>query len=136
MSDPSASISFMEACWRDLVLGIVQTNITRTRSHLVDSVFADFEPTILAIFFTLAGLHLTTEHLGTAGLLAVLYFLARAVGKYFAADLAMRSGATVVPAFEDPHIIAGQGTAALVTALVPSSSPRCPLFRLPPPAQL
>lgn len=73
-----------------LVLGIVQTNITRTRSHLVDSVFADFEPTILAIFFTLAGLHLTTEHLETAGLLAVLYFLARVVGKYFAADLAMR----------------------------------------------
>ncbi|MAI77581.1 MAG: hypothetical protein CL917_01425 [Deltaproteobacteria bacterium] len=73
-----------------LVLGMVQTNITRTRSHLVDSVFADFEPTILAIFFTLAGLHLTTEHLGTASLLAVAYFVARAVGKFFAADLAMR----------------------------------------------
>jgi len=73
-----------------LVLGIVQTNITRTRSHLVDSVFADFEPTILAIFFTLAGLHLTTEHLGTASLMAVSYFLARALGKYAAADLAMR----------------------------------------------
>jgi len=73
-----------------LVLGMVQTNITRTRSHLVDSVFADFEPTILAIFFTLAGLHLTTEHLGTAGLMALVYFLARGVGKFFAADLAMR----------------------------------------------
>ena len=73
-----------------LVLGVVQTNITRTRSHLVDSVFADFEPTILAIFFTLAGLHLTTEHLGTASLLAIAYFLARVFGKYFAADLAMR----------------------------------------------
>lgn len=73
-----------------LVLGVVQTNITRTRSHLVDSVFADFEPTILAIFFTLAGLHLTTEHLGTASLLAITYFSARVFGKYFAADLAMR----------------------------------------------
>jgi len=73
-----------------LVLGVVQTNVAQTRSHLVDSVFADFEPVILAVFFTLAGMHLTTEHLGTAGMLAGLYFAARMAGKWLAADLAMR----------------------------------------------
>jgi len=73
-----------------LVLGVVQTNVAQTRSHLVDSVFSDFEPVILAVFFTLAGMHLSTDHLGTAGLLAALYFAARMAGKWIAADLAMR----------------------------------------------
>jgi Kef-type K+ transport system membrane component KefB/mannitol/fructose-specific phosphotransferase system IIA component len=85
-------VSPMLAC---VVLGLVQTNITKTRSHLVDSVFADFEPAILAIFFTLAGMHLTTEHLGAAGGVAVVYFAARFGGKLLSADLAMRlAGAT------------------------------------------
>lgn len=78
-----------------LVLGAVQTNIARTRSHVVDSVFSDFEPTILAIFFTLAGMHLTTAHLAAAGAIAVIYFFARMAGKIVAANLAMRlAGAT------------------------------------------
>ena len=88
----SLGVSPLLAC---LVLGIVQTNITRVRSHLVDSVFADFEPTILAIFFTLAGLHLDTVHLQQAGFMAFAYFLARAAGKWLAANSAMRlAGAT------------------------------------------
>jgi len=78
-----------------LVLGVVQTNLTRSRSHLIDSVFADFEPTILAIFFTLAGMHLSLEHLLPAGLLAVVYFSTRVAGKLISADVAMRlAGAT------------------------------------------
>jgi mannitol/fructose-specific phosphotransferase system IIA component (Ntr-type) len=69
--------------------------VTQTRNHLVDSVFADFEPTILAIFFTLAGMHLTTEHLATIGTIAMVYFAARFSGKLMAANLAMRlAGAT------------------------------------------
>lgn len=85
-------VSPLLAC---LVLGVVQTNVTQARSHLVDSVFADFEPVILAVFFTLAGMHVSTEHLGTAGLLAGLYFVARIGGKWLAANLAMRvAGAT------------------------------------------
>jgi PTS system fructose-specific IIC component len=88
----SLGVSPMLAC---VVLGLVQTNITKTRSHLVDSVFADFEPAILAIFFTLAGMHLTTDHLGAAGVVAVVYFTARFGGKLLSADLAMRAaGAT------------------------------------------
>lgn len=80
-------LSSLLAC---LVLGAVQTNVARTRSHVVDSVFADFEPTILAIFFTLAGMHLTTSHLAAAGAIAAAYFVARVAGKMLAAGLAMR----------------------------------------------
>ncbi len=80
-------VSPMLSC---LVLGVVQTNVTQTRSHLVDSVFADFEPVILAVFFTLAGMHLDVSHIGTVGTLAGLYFVARMGGKWLAADLAMR----------------------------------------------
>jgi PTS system fructose-specific IIC component len=83
----SLDVSPLLAC---VVLGAVQTNIAPTRSHVVDSVFANFEPTILAIFFTLAGMHLTTSHLSAAGVVAVAYFCTRAVGKISSASLAMR----------------------------------------------
>ena len=88
----SAGISPMLAC---LVLGAVQTNIARSRTHLVDSVFDNFEPAILTVFFTLAGMHLSLEHLEQAGFLVLLYFLARLAGKLLAADVALRAaGAT------------------------------------------
>jgi Kef-type K+ transport system membrane component KefB/mannitol/fructose-specific phosphotransferase system IIA component len=81
-------ISPMLAC---LVLGAVQTNITHARSHLVDSVFSNFEPAILTVFFTLAGMHLSLRHLEGVWLLAVLYFVARLAGKLLSADLALRA---------------------------------------------
>ena len=84
----AVGISPMLAC---LVLGAVQTNITHSRSHLVDSVFDNFEPAILTVFFTLAGMHLSLEHMERAGLLVLLYFLARLGGKLLAADLALRA---------------------------------------------
>ena len=78
-----------------LVLGLVQTNIARERSHLVDSVFANFEPVILAVFFTLAGMHLSLDHLWRAGLVATLLFAARIAGKLMSARLALQlAGAT------------------------------------------
>jgi NhaP-type Na+/H+ or K+/H+ antiporter len=78
-----------------LVMGFVQTNITKARSQLVDSIFADFEPAILAVFFTLAGMHLSFEHAVLAGLASLLLFLARAGGKTLAARIAMKlAGAT------------------------------------------
>jgi len=83
----SLGISPMLAC---LVLGAVQTNITHSRSHLVDSVFDNFEPAILTVFFTLAGMHLSFDHLEHAGILVLLYFVARFGGKLLAADLALR----------------------------------------------
>lgn len=83
----SLGISPMLAC---LILGAVQTNITHSRSHLVDSVFDNFEPAILTVFFTLAGMHLSFDHLEHAGILVLLYFVARFGGKLLAADLALR----------------------------------------------
>jgi Kef-type K+ transport system membrane component KefB len=78
-----------------LVMGFVQTNITKARRQLVDSVFADFEPVILVVFFTLAGMHLSFDHVVLAGLAALLLFGARAAGKLLAARVAMRvAGAT------------------------------------------
>ncbi len=85
-------VSPLLAC---LFLGIIQTNITPSREHLVDSIFSDFEPAILTVFFTLAGMSLSLEHASAAGLTAILLFFARFAGKLVAADLAMRlAGAT------------------------------------------
>jgi len=79
-------VSPLLAC---LFLGFAQTNLTRTRDKLVDSVFADFEPAILAAFFTVAGMELTLEHAGLAGLVALVFVAARVGGKVLAARLAM-----------------------------------------------
>ena len=84
----SLGVSAMLAC---LVLGAVQANITHSRSHLVDSVFNNFQPAILTVFFTLAGMHLSFEHLEHAGILIGLYFVARLAGKLLSADLALRA---------------------------------------------
>jgi PTS system fructose-specific IIC component len=83
----SLGVSPLLAC---LFLGFIQTNITPTRSHLVDSIFADFEPAILTVFFTLAGMHVSLEHAASAGMVAALLFGSRVFGKLLAANLAMR----------------------------------------------
>jgi PTS system fructose-specific IIC component len=83
----SLEVSPLLAC---LFLGIVQTNVSRARDQLVDSVFANFEPAILTVFFTLAGMHLSLDEMGIAGPVALVYFLARIAGKLVAANLAMR----------------------------------------------
>ncbi|MGH0035603.1 MAG: PTS sugar transporter subunit IIA [Myxococcota bacterium] len=82
----SVGVSPLLAC---LFLGFVQTNLTRTRGKLVDAVFADFEPVILTVFFTLAGMELTLEHAGHAGLVAALFVTARGVGKLVSGQLSM-----------------------------------------------
>ncbi len=84
----SIGISALLSC---LVLGAVQANITHSRAHLVDSVFANFEPAILTVFFTLAGMHLSIDHLESAGILVVLYFATRFGGKMLAAEVALRA---------------------------------------------
>ncbi len=84
--------SSLMAC---MFLGLTQTNVLRRRDMVVDTVFAHFEPAILAVFFTLAGMDLTLDHAGIAGALAVVFFAARALGKIAAGSLAMRlAGAT------------------------------------------
>ncbi len=73
-----------------LFLGMVQTNRTPERGKLVDQVFSDFEPAIMAVFFTLAGMNLHFEEMALTGLASVLYFFLRAGGKLLAVDIAMR----------------------------------------------
>ena len=87
-----ASLSPLLAC---MSLGVVQTNLNPARDRLVDSVFVNFEPAILCTFFTLAGFHLSFEHALEVGVVALVFFAARIVGKLAAADVAMRlAGAT------------------------------------------
>lgn len=86
------AVSPLLAC---LFLGLVQTNLSSKRERLVDQIFSDFQPAILAVFFTLAGMHLSLQSAAAAGFLAVLQFGGRATGKVLAANLAMRwAGAT------------------------------------------
>lgn len=80
-------VSPLLAC---LFLGMIQTNITPNRSQLIDSIFADFQPAILTVFFVLAGLHISLEHAALAGISALVLFTARIGGKLIAAGLAMR----------------------------------------------
>ena len=84
--------SSLMAC---LFLGLTQTNVLRERDKVVDNVFSHFEPAILTVFFTLAGMELTLEHASVAGGIAVVFFICRAAGKAAAGRVAMRlAGAT------------------------------------------
>ncbi|MGK0216787.1 MAG: PTS system fructose-specific IIC component [Planctomycetota bacterium] len=78
-----------------LVLGMVQSNLSPDRDKLIDSLFSDLEPAILAVFFTLAGMGLHFDHMQAAGLAGAVFFAARFVSKLLCANLAMRkAGAT------------------------------------------
>ncbi|MBK7642927.1 MAG: cation:proton antiporter [Planctomycetes bacterium] len=72
-----------------LFLGMVQTNLTPEREKLVDALFANFEPAILAIFFTLAGMELDLGLAQSAGIAGLVFFFARAAGKLGSVRLAM-----------------------------------------------
>lgn len=73
-----------------LALGVVQANLSPSRDRIVDAVFADFEPLVLCVFFTLAGMHLALGHAAEVGLLAALFVGGRLVAKLLAARAAMR----------------------------------------------
>ena len=84
--------SSLMAC---LFLGLTQTNVLRERDKVVDTIFSQFEPAILTVFFMLAGMELTLDHASVAGGIAVVFFLCRALGKTVAGRVAMRlAGAT------------------------------------------
>ncbi|QDU67981.1 cation:proton antiporter [Engelhardtia mirabilis] len=73
-----------------LMLGLVQANLLPAREKLIDSVLVNFQPAIFAVFFTLAGMKLDPSVLLDGGLIALVLFGARAVGKLVVADVAMR----------------------------------------------
>lgn len=79
-------VSELLAC---LFLGATLANIVPDKEEVGHRAFASFEPAILAIFFTLAGLELDLGMLAPAGLLAVVVVAARAAGKVLAGYLAM-----------------------------------------------
>ncbi len=86
------ALSPLLAC---MALGAAQTNLNPARDRLAGSVFENFEPMILCVFFTLAGIHLSLDHAAKAGLLALLFVGARIAGKLLSATLAMKlAGAT------------------------------------------
>lgn len=72
-----------------LFLGFVQTNLTPERDKLVDALFSNFEPAILAIFFTLAGMELEFGQMQAAGIAGLVFFVARLSGKLVSVRLAM-----------------------------------------------
>jgi mannitol/fructose-specific phosphotransferase system IIA component (Ntr-type) len=75
-----------------LFLGVVQTNLTPEREKLVDKLFANFQPAILAIFFTLAGMELDLGLARTAGIVGVVFFATRVAGKLVSVRIATQLG--------------------------------------------
>jgi len=73
-----------------LFLGLVLANLTPDREEIGHRVFSNFENAILTVFFTLAGMELNLQFAVAGGLIALLVFLARMLGKVAAARLAMR----------------------------------------------
>ncbi len=80
-------VSNLLAC---LFLGVTMVNLAPEKEEIGHRVFVNFEPAILAIFFTLAGLELDFGFLATGWFLVALFVLARAGGKIAAGIIAMR----------------------------------------------
>lgn len=78
-----------------LFLGVLQVNLTPNKDEFVESFFSNLRPAILAVFFTLAGLHLDVQLLGQALAAGLVVFSLRILGKMMASAIAMRvAGAT------------------------------------------
>ena len=81
-----AEVSPLLAC---LFLGVAQANVTPNKDEFVESFFDNLRPAILAVFFTLAGMHLHLDRAAAVGLLVGLAVGGRLLGKYAAAWAAM-----------------------------------------------
>ncbi len=78
-----------------LFLGVTMVNLAPDKEEIGHRVFVNFEPAILAIFFTLAGLELNFGFLATGWPLVAMFVIARIAGKILAGMWAMRlAGAT------------------------------------------
>jgi Kef-type K+ transport system membrane component KefB/mannitol/fructose-specific phosphotransferase system IIA component (Ntr-type) len=85
-------LSNLLAC---LFLGVTMVNLAPEKEEIGHRVFANFDPAVLAVFFTLAGLELDFAHLRSAWFLVVVFVVARGLGKILAGGLAMQlAGAT------------------------------------------
>jgi len=79
--------SHLLAC---LFLGVTMMNLAPQKEEIGHRVFANFEPAVLAIFFTLAGFELDFGYLAQGWFLVALFVVARMLGKVFSGLLAMR----------------------------------------------
>ncbi len=82
----SVGVSSLLTC---LFLGATLANVAHEKEEVGHRAFASFEPAILAVFFTVAGLEFNLQYLAPAGVLAAAVILARAAGKVGGAWLAM-----------------------------------------------
>jgi PTS system fructose-specific IIC component len=80
-------ISNLLAC---LFLGVTIVNLAPEKEEIGHRVFANFEPAVLAVFFTLAGLELDFGFLASGWLLVMLFVLTRGIGKIWSGVIAMR----------------------------------------------
>lgn len=85
-------LSVLLAC---LCLGVTLANFSPDREEIGHRVFETFESAIFAVFFTVAGMELKFDTLAIGGLLALVTFTMRALGKMLAGYLGMKfAGAT------------------------------------------
>ncbi len=72
-----------------MVIGMVITNTSQFKSKIL-TIFEEIEHLILIVFFALAGAHIDVGSLGVAGLVGIIYFSARVVGKVSGASIGAR----------------------------------------------
>jgi Kef-type K+ transport system membrane component KefB/mannitol/fructose-specific phosphotransferase system IIA component (Ntr-type) len=103
-----------------LFMGMVLANLTPEKEEIGHQVFENFESAIFAVFFTVAGMELSFEMVVPGGMLALLVFGARVIGKISASNIAMRvAGATArVRRWLGPALIPQAGLAVGLMLLV------------------
>ena len=67
-------------------------NLTPDKEEIGHQVLDNFDYAIFAVFFVVAGMELDFKHVLPAGVIAVLVFAARLLGKVTASALAMKIG--------------------------------------------
>jgi Kef-type K+ transport system membrane component KefB/mannitol/fructose-specific phosphotransferase system IIA component (Ntr-type) len=81
------AVSNLLAC---LFLGVTIANLAPEKEEIGHRVFANFEPAVLAVFFTLAGMELDFGFLATGWVLVALFVVSRGLGKVWSGQFAMR----------------------------------------------
>lgn len=85
-------LSVLLAC---LSFGVTLANVTPDKDEIGHGVFDSFESAIFAVFFTVAGMELRFDTLAVGGVLALIGFGGRALGKFLAGYIGMTlAGAT------------------------------------------
>ncbi|MCP4291896.1 MAG: PTS transporter subunit EIIA [bacterium] len=80
------NISHLLSC---LFLGVTMVNLAPDKEEIGHRVFENFEPAVMAVFFTLAGFELDFGFLAQGWYLVALFVVARIVGKVMSGVLAM-----------------------------------------------